>query len=69
MSLFVLEAVRWTVGIRGHIPHDDGFPGGGGKSPTANAGPLMRLLAAAAVSVVLLSLVLWAAAWLAIRLL
>lgn len=69
MRLFVLEAVLWTIGIRGYNPHDDGFPGGRGESPAARAGRLMRVLAAAAVSAVFLSLVLWAAVWLAIRLL
>jgi hypothetical protein len=68
MSLLVLEAVLWTVGIRGHIPDDEGFPGGRGESPAANAGRPIRVLVAA-VWVILLSLVLWTAVWLAIRLL
>jgi hypothetical protein len=70
MSLFVLEAVLWIVGIRGHIPHCDDFPAGRSQSSfAAGTGALMRVLAAVAVSVVLLSLVLWAAVWLAIKLL
>ncbi|HEY5131102.1 MAG TPA: hypothetical protein VIJ35_28075 [Bradyrhizobium sp.] len=69
MSLFVLDAVLWIFGIRGHIPRNDGFPSGRSESFAANTGALMRVLAAVAMSVVFLSLVLWAAVWLAIRLL
>jgi hypothetical protein len=70
MSLFMLDAVLWVFGIRGHIPQNDGFPDGGdGSSFAANTARLMRVLAAAVVSVVFLSLVLWAAVWLAIKLL
>jgi hypothetical protein len=74
MSLFVLDvvldAVLWIVGIRGHIPQHDGFPVGRSGSPfAANTGPLMRVLAAAVVAIVFLSLALWAAVWLAVKLL
>lgn len=70
MSLFVLDAILWILGIRGHIPENDGFRAGRSESPfSANTGALMRVLAAAVVSVVFLALVLWAAVWLAIRLL
>lgn len=70
MSLFVLDAVLWIFGIRGHIPQNDGFPAGrSGSSLSANTSTLMRVLAAAVVSIVFLSLVLWAAVWLAIKLL
>jgi hypothetical protein len=69
MSLFVLDAVLWIFGIRGHIPQDDGFPTGRSQSSAANTGALMRVLAAVVTSVVFLSLVLWAAVWLAIKLL
>ena len=70
MSLFMLDAVLWVFGIRGHIPQNDGFPNGrGGSSFAANTATLMRVLAAAVVSVVFLSLLLWAAVWLAIKLL
>jgi hypothetical protein len=70
VSLFMLDAVLWVFGIRGHIPQNDGFPSGrGGSSFAANTATLMRVLAAAIVSVVLLSLLLWAAVWLAIKLL
>jgi hypothetical protein len=70
MSLFVLEAILGVFGIRGPIPHNDGFPGGrNGSSFAVNGVPLLRVLMAAAVSVGLLSLAVWAAVWLAIRLL
>jgi hypothetical protein len=70
MSLFVLEAILRIFGIRGHIPQDDGFRAGGSGSPFSdNTGALMRVLAAVVVSVLLLSLALWATVWLAIKLL
>jgi hypothetical protein len=70
MSLFVLDAILWIFGIRGHIPQNDGFPAGRGQSSfAANTATLMRVLAAAVISVVVLSLALWAAVWLAIKLL
>ena len=70
MSLFVLDAALWIFGIRGHIPQNDGLPNGRNESSfAANTRTLMRFLAIAVVSVALLSLVLWAAVWLAIRVL
>ncbi len=70
MSLFVLDAVLWILGIRGHIPQNDGFRDGRSGSPfSANTGPLMRILAAIVAAVVFLSLALWATVWLAIKLL
>ncbi len=70
MGLFVLDAVLWIFGIRGHIPHHDGFPAGRSESPfAANTGGLLRVLAAVVIFVAVMSLVLWAAVWLAIRLL
>lgn len=70
MTLLVLDAVLWVFGIRGHIPQNDGFPNGRSGSPfAANTGTLMRVLAAAVVSVAFLSLALWAAVWLAMKLL
>ena len=68
MGLFVLEALLRIFGIRGHIPHHDGSPAGGGGSPSATR-PGIWVLAAVAVSILALSLILWAAVWLAIRLL
>ncbi len=66
----MLDAVLWVIGVRGRIPGDHGLPDGPGGSPFADStATLMRVLAAAVVSVVLLSLVLWVAVWFAIRLL
>jgi hypothetical protein len=68
MSLYVLDVVCWIFGIRGHIPHHDDFRAGGGAPPFAATG-LTRILAAAVISVAVLALLLWAAVWLAIKLL
>lgn len=70
MSLFVLEAAIWILGIRGHIPHSGDFgPAPDDSSFAANTSPLARALAAFVVTVAALSLALWAAVWLAIKLL
>ncbi len=71
MSLFVLNVVLWALGIRGHIPRDDGpLPAGrSGSSLAGDTGALMRVLAVAVVAIGLLSLLLWAAVWLAIKVL
>ncbi len=70
MSLYVLDAVLWIFGIRGHIPrHDDFRPGRGASSLADSSNPLARILAAFALSVVFLALALWATVWLAIRML
>ena len=70
MPLFILDAVLWVFGIRGHVPQNDGLPAGrDGSSFAAKTATLMRVLAVAIISVVFLSLVLWAAVWLAIKLL
>jgi hypothetical protein len=69
MGLFILDAVLWILGIRGHTPQNDGFRAGRSGSPfSANTGTLMRVLAAVIAAVIFLSLALWAAVWLAIRL-
>ena len=68
MGLFVLDALLWIFGIRGHIPHHDGSPAGRNGSPFATR-PGIWVLAAVAISMLALSLILWAAVWLAIRLL
>ena len=68
MGLFVLNALHWIFAIRGPVPHHDGFPAGGSGSPFATR-PGIWVLAAIAVSILVLSLMLWAAVWLAIRLL
>lgn len=68
MSLFVLDAIFWILGIRGHIPTNDDFHGGPNKSSiAANSGRLMRILVAFVVVAALLSLAVWAAVWLAVK--
>ena len=69
MNLFVLDAIFWIIGIRGHIPRDDGFPAGRGESFAPSFSPLLRVLAVAIISIACLSLALWLAVWLAIKLL
>jgi hypothetical protein len=70
MSLSMLKVVLWIFEIRGHIPQNDDFRGDRNESSlAADFSPLARILAAFAVAVVSLSLVLWAAVWLAIKLL
>ncbi|QWG25848.1 hypothetical protein KMZ93_05240 [Bradyrhizobium sediminis] len=70
MGLYVLDAVIWVLGIRGHIPQNGDFgPVPGESSFGAGSGTLMRALAAFVVTVAFLSLALWAAVWLAIKLL
>jgi hypothetical protein len=69
MGLYVLDAVIWILGIRGHIPqHDNFYPTSSGSSGGAS-GSVVRILAATIASLAFLALVLWAAVWLAIRLL
>lgn len=68
MSLYVLDALLWMMGIRGQVPDYDAFRPGRNESSPGTA-TLLRVLAAVAVSIVVLSLVLWSAVWLAIRLL
>jgi hypothetical protein len=68
MSLFVLDAIFRVFGIRGHIPGHDDFDGGPDRSSlTVGTGGLMRILAVYFVVVAILSLVLWAAVWLAMK--
>jgi hypothetical protein len=70
MSLYVLDAAIRILGIRGHIPQHDNFhAASSGSSLGAASGAAIRILAAAVASLAFLSLVLWAAVWLAIRLL
>ena len=70
MSLYVLDAFFWILGIRGHIPQSGDFrPVPGQSSFGTSTGMLMRALAAFAVTIAFLSLVLWLAVWLAIKLL
>jgi hypothetical protein len=68
MSLYVLNAVCWLFGVRGPDRQDGEFPVGPKRSSSAaNANWLMRVLAASAVAIASLSLLLWAAAWLALK--
>ena len=70
MTLYVLDIVLWILGIRGHIPqHDDFGAGRGGSSLADSASPVLRILFAFLVSTAFLALALWAAVWLALRLL
>ena len=69
MNLFVLDAIIWILGIRGRIPQEDGVPAGRGESLAAGPNLLVRVLAAAIISIACLSLALWSAVWLTIKLL
>ena len=68
MSLYVLDAFIWILGIRGHIPQSGEFPIAGRSSVGAGAGALVRALAVFIGMVALLSLALWLAVGLAIKL-
>jgi hypothetical protein len=72
MGLHLLDVVFRILGIRGHIPQHGDFWGGGrdvpGGSPLAANG-LLRVLAAFVVTFAILSLALWAAVWLTIKIL
>ena len=68
MSLFVLEAIFRIFGIRGPVRGNDDFYGGPDRSSlAANGSSLTRILAVFVVIFALLSLVVWAAVWLAIK--
>jgi len=72
MSLDLLDAVCWILGIRGHVPHDGNFGGGGGRNqPSLVSGQsrLVWLVAGIAAVIALVSLTLWAAVWLVLKLL
>jgi len=70
MNLYVLNAVFWLFGMRDHIPQNNAFDGGGGESRTPSGiNPLMRVLAAFIAVAATMTLALWAAVWLAIKLL
>jgi hypothetical protein len=67
MSLYVLDAVCWMIGIRGHVPPNGDFPAGPNEpSLGTNTNRLMRVLAAAVLAIAVLSLVLGAAVWLSL---
>lgn len=68
MASFALDIVLWLAGIRGHIPRFDDFrpvP----AAPATGTGHLMRSLAIMAIVLTALSLAVWGAVWMAIRLL
>ena len=68
MSLFVLDAIFRVFGIRGPVRGNDDFHGGPDRSSLAANGPSLTLILTAFVVIAtLLSLVVWAAVWLAIR--
>jgi hypothetical protein len=68
MGLYVLDAVFWMIGIRGHVPPNGDFPAGPNEpSLGANPNRLMRVLAAAVLAIAFLSLVIWAAVWLSLK--
>jgi len=70
MYLYVLDAVFRVFGIRVHIPENDDFGGGRSRSSIGSrTNRLFRVLAVAVGVVVILALALWAAVWLAIKLL
>jgi len=70
MNRYVLDAVFRLFGMRDHFPQNNDFDGGGGESWTASGtNPLMRALAAFIAVAAMMTLALWAAVWLAIRLL
>ena len=68
MMPHVLDAIFWILGIRGHISRNGDFRAGPGNSSFGSRG-LIRVLAAFVLIVAVLSLALWAAVWLAIKLL
>jgi hypothetical protein len=70
MSVYALDVIFWIVGIRGHIPQPDDFGASRGGSSLADSGsPLLRMLFGLLVSTAVLALALWAAVWLALKLL
>ncbi len=72
MSLYVLDAFIWILGIRGHIPQSGELGRVASQSSVgASAGTVMHALAAFIVMIAFLSLMLWLwlAVWLAIKLL
>jgi hypothetical protein len=71
MSLDLLDAVGRIPGIRGHIPHDGNFGGGGRNQPSLVSGQnrMMWIVGGIVVAISLLSLILWATVWLVLKLL
>ena len=70
MGHYVLETMFRILSIRGHIPRFEGYDARrSGFSLAGGASPLLRALAAVAVTAVFLSLILWTAVWLVLTLL
>jgi hypothetical protein len=70
MSPYVLDAVCWMIGIRGHVPPNGDYPTGPNEpSLGTNTRRLMRILAAAVLAIAFLSLMVWVAVWLSLELL
>jgi hypothetical protein len=70
MGFCVVEMVFCFLGVRGHIPHfDDYRPLPAAPSSPASAGALVRTLTVLVVTVAFVAFAVWAAVWLAIRLL
>jgi hypothetical protein len=70
MNPYVLDAVFRLFGMRDHIPQNDDFSGGRGESLSpSSTSPLMRVLSAFVAVAAIVALALWAAVWLAIKLL
>jgi hypothetical protein len=69
MALFALDIVLWLLGVRGHIPRFDEFRPVPATPVPGASGAVLRMLAAVIVGLGLLSLAVWCAVWLALRLL
>jgi hypothetical protein len=70
MSLYILDAVLRILDIRGHIPQHGEFGASRHESLfAASTATLMQILASIVFPVGLLTLALWAAVWLALKLL
>lgn len=72
MSVPLLGVILWMLGIRGSVPEYDGFGSTGSEDLLRIGSHLaswMRVLAVLVLMIGSLSLLLWTAVWLAIRLL
>lgn len=69
MGLFALDVIFWLLGVRGHIPRFDDFRPVPATPVPGVGGAVMRVLAIIVVVLAALSLAVWAAVWLALRLL
>ncbi len=70
MGLYVLELALWMLGIRGHIPQYGDYHPIPAASSKGGPGARLALVLAVFVAVLaVLAMMVWAAVWLAIRLL